>query len=62
MKDAEKYDILRTLGDILTGKLDASNGKNLTLHIDLEFRKSQFDETTATGNSTTTSDDLTNSN
>ncbi|VDK80272.1 unnamed protein product [Litomosoides sigmodontis] len=57
LKDAERHDILRTLGDILTGKLEASSGKNLTLHIDLEFRKSQPDET-----ETTTLDNLTDSN
>lgn len=52
LKNAEKYDILKTIGDILTGKVESSNGKNLTLHIDLEFRKSQPDELVILENST----------
>uniref|UniRef100_A0A0R3RKY3 Replication initiation protein n=1 Tax=Elaeophora elaphi TaxID=1147741 RepID=A0A0R3RKY3_9BILA len=55
LKHAEKHDILKTIGDILTGKVESSTGKNLTFHIDLEFRKSQPDELALSENSTTIS-------
>lgn len=55
LKNAKKYDILKAIGDILNGKLESSKEKNLTFHIDLEFRKSQPDEIAISENSTTLS-------
>ncbi|KAL3995152.1 hypothetical protein ACH3XW_24630 [Acanthocheilonema viteae] len=55
LKNAKKYNILKTIGDVLTGKIESSSDKNLTLHIDLEFRKSELDEMAVSENSTTIS-------
>ncbi|CAG9537473.1 unnamed protein product [Cercopithifilaria johnstoni] len=52
-KNAKKYDILKTIADILAGNVGTSNRKNLTLHINMQFRKSQPDGMAASENQTT---------
>ncbi|VIO94734.1 Uncharacterized protein BM_BM17541 [Brugia malayi] len=53
LKEAQQYDTLKTVTDILSGNLKNSNGKNLTLHIDLQFQKLQPDEMATTANYST---------
>ncbi|EJW70831.1 hypothetical protein WUBG_18265 [Wuchereria bancrofti] len=53
LKQAQQYDTLKTVTDILSGNLKNSNGKNLTLHIDLQFQKLQPDEMATTANYST---------
>lgn len=51
---AENYDTLKTVADILIGKLGNSNRKNLTLHIDTKFQKLWNHEKKSPKNSTDT--------
>ncbi|EFO22538.2 hypothetical protein LOAG_05946 [Loa loa] len=55
LKNTGKYDAFKTMADIFTGKLENSNGKNLTLHIDVQFQKLQPNEMATSENSTTVS-------
>ncbi|MCP9262076.1 hypothetical protein DINM_005372 [Dirofilaria immitis] len=52
LKNAEKYDIFKTIDNVLTGKLENFNGQNLTLHIGLKFQKSAPDQMATSENST----------
>ncbi|VDM95192.1 unnamed protein product [Onchocerca ochengi] len=53
LENAEKYDILKNIGNVFTGISEGSNEKNLTLHINLNFRKPELDELAALYNSAT---------
>ncbi|CAG9537472.1 unnamed protein product [Cercopithifilaria johnstoni] len=39
LKNAKKYHVLKTVGDILAGNGQTSNRMNSTLHINMQFRK-----------------------
>ncbi|VDO61806.1 unnamed protein product [Onchocerca flexuosa] len=57
LKNAEKHDFLKTIGNVFNGirehsnGSEGSNGKNLTLHINLNFRKSELEKLAALKNS-----------